>query len=186
MKTTARLPRAGRSLAAALLAFALLPGPSALGQDAMGDRYRDIRAPVEALTSRIARQRLQSELRALDREEVRVRSRSLATRSLRYDMPDSALAVADRALQARLDRIRVGRRQAEERLAALSREPVRAPAPVTGLGAVAPNPVGVAEGFQVSSPEAVAAARDFVDALLRSNRSRTRQGPGSADPGPSE
>lgn len=164
-----------RRLLAALIALALAMPIGATAQDAMSDRYQDIRAPTEALLHRMARQRLQADLNGLGREQIRVDGRRRVADRLRVLDPESGFAAAERALEARLDRIRIDQRDTAARLADLAREPTALPTSAlpTLRGADIAGPALDAAGIDpVSTEEAVAAARAYVDGLLRANRAR--------------
>lgn len=172
------IPSAIRPLAivvAALLASA--PWDVAWSQDALSDRYQAIRAPSQIQAARIARQRLQSDLNALTRAETRLRGELRATERLRFQDPVSRLPAQERALRGQLDRLEIDRRAAIAELQRLDRDaglppearglsvgPFDPDAPVTDIAEPALAPV--------STEEAVAAARAYVEDLLRANRSR--------------
>jgi len=166
-----------RGLVVVFVLFSLGPTVGAWAQDAMSSRYAAIRAPTDKLINRISRQRLQADLNALAREQSRVRIRRREAERLRYKDPVSGFAAAERALDARLDRIDIDRRETAARLADLARQSgegtVSARPPLHGTdGADAglrayPAPLG-----ERSAADAVAAARSFVDELLSANRAR--------------
>ena len=177
-KRETTIPSASRPLAIVVAALvAAAPWGVADAQDALSDRYQAIRAPSQIQANRIARQRLQSELRALERAETRLRSEFRTTERLRFEDPISRLPAQERALRGQLDRLDVDRRAAAAELHRLDRDagslpeatrpsvgPFDPDAPLAAYVAPDPDPA--------SSEEAVAAARAYVEDLLRANRSR--------------
>jgi len=164
--------RLGRLAAALVMVCAALPSP-ALAQDAMSERYRSIRAPTDALVNRITRSRLQGDLNVLGREADRVRGQRRESERLGFQDPVSGLAARERALDARLDRIRTEQQASAARLLDIARgDPqIAVPALPTLRSADGPSP-GPAQYGIVSAEEASAAARLFVDELLRANQAR--------------
>ena len=153
-----------------------MPGPAA-ARDALSDRYQAIRAPAAIQADRIARQRLQSQLNALERAEARTRLELRNTERLRLIDPVSSLPAAERALRGELNRLRIEQRDAVADLVRLNRETdALAPRPQVSVGPADPDippSAAVAPGSViVDSEEAVAAARAFVEELLRANRAR--------------
>lgn len=153
-----------------------VPGPAA-AQDALSDRYQAIRAPTAIQANRIDRQRLQSEINALERAETRTRLELRNAERLRLIDPISSLPAAVRALRGDLNRLGIDQRDAIAELGRLDREAGALVAPpqlsvgpadpdMPPSAAVAPDRV------IVDSEEAVAAARAFVEELLRANRAR--------------
>ena len=172
-----RVQMSVRRLAAALVLFGFAPPPDAWAQDVMSDRYAAIRAPTEALMNRIARRRLQADLNALAREQVRIQSQRRLVERLRHQDPVSGFAAAERALDARLGRIGIEQRETAARLANLSRERgggrVSAlPSLRSGDGADADLRTDPTQFDARLAAGAVDAARAFVDELLSANRAR--------------
>lgn len=170
--------RAARPLAvvAAVLPVALSALP-VQAQDAMTNRYQAIRAPSQIQANRVARQRLQSELNALSRSETRIRNEIRANERLQFQDPVSRLPAQERALRSQLNRVDVDQRAVSAELNRLERNadtqtnprrlsvgPFDPDAPVAAYAAPGTDPV--------SSEDAVAAARDFVEELLQANRAR--------------
>ena len=172
------IPSAARPLAIAVaVLLAATSWDAALAQDALSDRYQAIRAPSQIQANRIARQRLQSELTALERAETRIRGDLRATERLRFQDPVSRLPALERALRGQLDRVEVDRRAVAAELSRLGRDAGAAPGPARlSVGPFDPDAPATAYAppgpDPVSSEEAVAAARAFVEDLLQANRTR--------------
>ena len=171
-----------RALATAVLILvASAPFASVFGQDALTDRYRAIRAPSEIQANRTARQRVQSELNALGRQDTRSRIELRSTERLQYQDPVSPqLPVRERALRGELNRIDADRRATAAELDRLSRQAeALAPAERLSVGPAdpdAPIPIAVTPRFDPEAAEtAVEAARVYVEQLLQASRARAAE-----------
>ena len=164
--------RLWRLASAFVLVCAALSSP-AFAQDAMSERYRSIRAPTDALVNQITRSRLQGDLNVLGREAERARGQRRASERLGFQDPVSGLAARERALDTQLDRIRADQQESAARLLDIARgEPQIAVPALPPLGSADdPSPDPAQFGI-VSAEEASAAARLFVDELLRANQAR--------------
>ena len=156
---------------------AALSAVPAEAQDALSNRYQAIRAPSQIQINRIARQRLQSELNALSRSETRIRGELRANERLQFQDPVSRLPAQERVLRGQLHRVDVDQRAASAELNRLDRDARAQPEPtrlsVGPLDPDAPATIHRAPGTNpISSQEAVAAARAFVEDLLQANRER--------------
>lgn len=160
-------------LASALaLVCAMLP-PAAVAQDAMSERYRSIRAPTDALVNRITRQRIQGDLNALGREADRLRGERREAERLGFRDPNSGLAARERALDAELERNGVEQQDGAARMLELTRggpeTPVTTLPPLRSADEPASDPADLGT---VTAEQASAAARAYVDELLRANQAR--------------
>ena len=175
MKT---IRKTARPFVAAAVAMALLvPTVPVLAQDALTSRYQAIRQPGQTLATQTARQRLQAELNALERAQTRARIELRSTERLGFQDPVSRLPAQEQALRAELNRIETDLRAATAELQRVDRSADAAPVVVVDVPGViagdAPVPRSTAPGPAALSPEeAAAAARAFVDDLLRANRAR--------------
>ena len=160
-------------LASALvLVCAALQSP-AFAQDAMSERYRSIRAPTDALVNRITRSRLQGDLNVLGRQADRARGQRREVERLGYQDPVSGLAARERALDAQLNRNRADQQESAARLLDIARGEPQVAVPALPPLSSADEPSADPSQFGiVSAEEASAAARLFVDELLRANQAR--------------
>lgn len=155
----------------------LAPADMSQAGDALSARYDAIRAPSDILANQIARQRIQAEINALERQENRLRNELRTTERLRIQDPISRLPAEEQALRRQLDRLDIDRRTAAAELNRLSRDsevvvpqpwlPVAPGDPATRVSADNLPPVDA-----VTTEDAVAAARAFVEELLRANQAR--------------
>lgn len=171
-----------RALATAVLILvASAPFESVLGQDALTDRYRAIRAPSEIQANRTARQRAQSELNALGRQDTRLRIELRSNERLQFQDPVSPQQpVRERVLRSELNRIDADRRATAAELDQLSRQAdALAPAQRLSVGPAdpdAPFPTAVTPRLDPEAADvAVEAARIYVEQLLRASRARNAE-----------
>ena len=146
-------------------------------QDALTSRYQAIRQPGQTLAIQTARQRLQAELNGLERAERRARIELRNTERLRFQDPVSRLPAQERALRTELNRIETDLRAARAELDRFGRSGNADPPVVVDVPGIiagdASAPGFAVPGTAALSPEqAAAAARSFVDDLLRANRAR--------------
>ena len=175
---TKTIRKSARSFVAAAVAVATLAlSMPVQAQDALTSRYQAIRQPGQTLASQTARQRLQAELNGLERAQARARMELRNTERLRFQDPVSSLPAREQGLRAELNRIETDLRNARAELNRFGRPADTDPPLVVDVpGFIAGD--ASAPGFAVPgtaalSPEqAAAAARSFVDDLLRANRAR--------------
>ena len=175
---TKTIRRSARSFVAAAIAVAVLTlSMPVQGQDALTSRYQAIRQPGQALAIQTARQRLQAELNGLERAQRRARIELRSTERLRFQDRVSTLPAQEQALRAELNRIETDLRTARAELDRFEGAPDSSPAVVVDVPGIitgdASAPGFAVPGTAALSPEqAAAAARSFVDDLLRANRAR--------------
>lgn len=175
--TAQNAKRATSALALIRVLMAGVPNSVAWAQDAIADRYRAIRTPVESLLHRIDRQRHQAAVNALTRERRRVQSRLRRVERLALMEPGFGLAAAERGLGGQLGRLTIDLREARARLSNSFR--IRRDGP---RDLILPLTDGDPERFALrtevdpfetrSAADSIEEARAFVENLLRAHQAR--------------